>query len=149
MVSTRVCAARSTSHPESVSCDDRSHFCGRAVVTNMIFAVDGRYTSRILLLAVSALPSWWIGTVWSKCGGQNRSTAISFGRIASSCDHRNFHSRVRSVTRRISGARYCMNVTKYIAITTAASKRWYSGVRLATKKRLCHRLRLTLVHCYR
>ena len=36
----------------------------------------------------------------SKCGGQNRSTAISFGRIASSCDHRNFHSRVRSVTRR-------------------------------------------------
>ena len=38
-------------------------FAVSAVVTSMIFAVDGRYTSRILLLAVSALPSWWIGTV--------------------------------------------------------------------------------------
>ncbi|MEC9225133.1 MAG: sulfite exporter TauE/SafE family protein, partial [Actinomycetota bacterium] len=38
-------------------------FAVSAVVTSMIFAVDGRYTSRILLLALSALPSWSIGTL--------------------------------------------------------------------------------------
>jgi len=32
-------------------------------VMSTIFALDGRYTSRILLLAVCALPSWLIGTL--------------------------------------------------------------------------------------
>lgn len=38
-------------------------FAISAVVTSTIFALDGRYTSRILLLAVCALPSWLIGTL--------------------------------------------------------------------------------------
>jgi uncharacterized membrane protein YfcA len=38
-------------------------FAVSAVATTTIFAIDGRYTSRILLLAVSALPSWLIGTL--------------------------------------------------------------------------------------
>ena len=38
-------------------------FAVSAVVTSTIFALDGRYTNRILLLAVCALPSWLIGTL--------------------------------------------------------------------------------------
>ncbi|HBU75979.1 MAG TPA: hypothetical protein DEB38_06880, partial [Acidimicrobiaceae bacterium] len=38
-------------------------FAVSAVVTTTIFVFDGRYTSRILLLAVSAMPSWLIGTL--------------------------------------------------------------------------------------
>ena len=38
-------------------------FAVSAVVTSTIFALDGRYTSRILLLALCAMPSWLIGTL--------------------------------------------------------------------------------------
>ena len=38
-------------------------FAVSAVATSTIFALDGRYTNRILLLAVCALPSWLIGTL--------------------------------------------------------------------------------------
>ena len=38
-------------------------FAVSAVVTSTIFALDGRYTNRILLLAACALPSWLIGTL--------------------------------------------------------------------------------------
>ena len=54
-------------------------FAVSAAVTGTIFALDGRYTDRIFLLAVIALPSWFIGTLIG-------------GSVASKIDQRQFRS---------------------------------------------------------
>lgn len=54
-------------------------FAVSAAVTGMIFALDGRYTGRIFLLAVSALPSWFIGT-------------LTGGSVAAKIDQQQFRS---------------------------------------------------------
>ena len=81
----------------------------------------------------------------SKC--DNKIDQRNFARsYFSSCDHRNFHSRVRFVTRREYRAQgIAGDDVRTLQSPPHASKRWYSGVRLAGGCVVAS----ALVHCYR